>query len=175
MAGALLSDWTAERELFGDIGNIPPRLKELLPMKSLVNLCLSDMCDMYGFLAQDNFVEHYYSGLLHFDDLDESHFWSYEDIINRPPGNDILPFHTPYVCEKKLATLLDEKMAQGFFYFILGIYTIRVTEVTGPALQKFYCNYKAENRRLRPAQRKKHSPLGYDNSGISSLLRFLIP
>lgn len=59
MPAALLSDWTAERELFEEIGTLPPRLKELLPMKTLVNLYLSDRCDMYGFLAPDDVVEDY--------------------------------------------------------------------------------------------------------------------
>ena len=78
MPAALLSDWTAERELFEEIGDIPPRLKELLPMKSLVDLYLSDRCDMYAFLEPEDFVEDYDSGWSD-TDLDER----FSDIIRR--------------------------------------------------------------------------------------------
>lgn len=84
MPAALLSDWTTERELFEEIGTLPPRLKELLPMKTLVNLYLSDMCDMYGFLAPDDSLEDYDSEWSDFDDFDESPFWLDEDYCPAP-------------------------------------------------------------------------------------------
>lgn len=71
MPAALLSDWTAERKLFEEIGDIPPRLKELLPMKSLVDIYLSDRCDMYGLLEPDDFGMEYDSGWSDCDDLED--------------------------------------------------------------------------------------------------------
>lgn len=84
MPAALLSDWTTERELFEEIGTLPPRLRELLPMQSLVNLYLSDRCDMYGFLAQDDFVEDHDSEWSDFDNFDETPFWLDEDYCPAP-------------------------------------------------------------------------------------------
>lgn len=86
MPAALLSDWTAERELFEETGTLPPRLKELLPMKTLVNLYLSDRCDMYGFLAPDDVVEDYDydSEWSSIDDFDK-YYPAPDDIIRRLP------------------------------------------------------------------------------------------
>lgn len=84
MPAALLSDWTAKREVFEGIGLLPPRLEELLPMTSLENLYLSDKCDMYGFLAPDDVVEDYDTGWSDFDDFDEPLFWFDDDYCPAP-------------------------------------------------------------------------------------------
>lgn len=47
MPAALLSDWTPEFEKFERIDRLPPRLMEVLPIDSLVDIKLSDEMEMY--------------------------------------------------------------------------------------------------------------------------------